>query len=114
MRKTGVAVLTVAAFAAGSVATAATPAWKVFATASDNGEYATFASADSKVLSPKALALRTSGPVKEVSWFLNCEGETKASRAGISLVAVNTADTCTLNGSVIGGDGTVRVQLLRR
>lgn len=108
-----VIITAVVAFAAGSAATAAT-GWRVFATANDQGEFSTFASANAKVLAPKALALRTSGPVNTVSWFLTCQGETKTTKAGISLVAVNTADTCDLSGTVTGDEGKVRLQLLKR
>lgn len=113
MRRTlAVITLAVAAFAAGSAATAAT-GWKVFATASDNSDFLAYATADSKVVAPKALALRVSGQVDEVSWYLSCDGKTKTRRSGVSVVAVGTADTCTLSGTA-SGEGLVRVQLLRR
>ena len=99
----------------GSTATAAT-GWRVFATATDNGEYGTYASANAKVLKPQALAVRATGPATSVSWTISCDGEVK--RAGLSNVVVTagvaTAKSCTLYGSAFGDSGTLRVQLLRR
>lgn len=101
------------AFAAGSVATAAT-GWKVFATANDSGDFATFANANAKVLLPKKLAIRTSGPVTSASWTLTCDGETKGrSSVGLLVVAVNTAKSCQVYGSAFGDAGRLRIQLLR-
>lgn len=101
------------AFLVGAVAHAATP-WKVFGTASDRGDY-TSAYVSAKVVSPRALAVRVSGPADDVSWTLICQGKTRVlQRAGLSLVAVNKADTCDVSAVAIGNAGNLRVQLLRR
>jgi hypothetical protein len=104
----------IAGLVIGSTATAAT-GWRVYATATDKGEYSTYASANSKVLKPAALAVRANGPVESVSWNLTCDGETKA--AGLSgkvlTVSVATAKSCSVYGSAFGGTGTLRLQLVR-
>lgn len=99
----------------GSSATAAV-GWRVFATATDNGEYGTYASASAKVVKPKALAVRAIGPTTSVTWFLSCDGESKgAALSGKAIIAnVGTAKSCSLSGSAIGPGGTLRVQLLRK
>lgn len=112
-RKAFVGAALAAAFAAGSVATAAT-GWRVFATATDKGEYGTYVSADAKVVQPKALAVRASGKVSSVTWYLSCSGEREPAKAGVFVVSVGTADTCSLSGSASGPAGTTRVELLRR
>jgi hypothetical protein len=99
---------------AASMAFAAT-GWRVFATASDSGQYGAYASANADVLKPGALAVRAS-KAANVSWYLSCQGEKKRAKAGeIILTTVGTSTKCSLTGSAITTDsGTVRVQLLRR
>jgi hypothetical protein len=99
---------------AGSIASAAT-GWRVFATASDSGQYGAYASANADVLKPQALGVRTS-KASDVSWFLSCQGEKKRAKAGeIVLTTVATSKKCSLSGSANTSDsGTLRVQLLRR
>jgi hypothetical protein len=99
---------------AGSLAMAST-GWRVFATASDSGQYGAYASADSDVLKPRALAVRVSRPA-DVSWYLSCQGERKGVKAGqIVLASVATSKKCSLGGSAsTSASGTLRVQLLKR
>lgn len=98
----------------GSTATAAV-GWRVFATASDQGDYSTYASANAKVINPNGLAVRAIGPVESVTWFLTCDGESKGALNGKILpVSVVAAKSCSLSGSAIGEAGTLRIQLMRR
>jgi hypothetical protein len=101
------------AFAA-SLAVAAGP-WKVFATATDSGQYGAYASADADVLRPAALAVRVS-QAADVSWYMSCQGKRADARPGqLVLVSVATSDKCSLSGSAsTTTSGTLRVQLLRR
>ena len=102
--------------AIGSTATAAT-GWRVFATATDKGEYVTFASASASVQNPNALAVRakgTSGPF-EVSWFASCEGVVRPAPGVAVPIGVPQSAKCSVNATASGSKGgTVRVELLRR
>lgn len=100
----------------GSTASAAVT-WRVFASATDKANYATFASASASVQNPNALAVRvkgSSGPF-EVNWFATCEGVVRP-KAGVAVViGVSQSAKCSLNASATGGKGgTIRVELLRR
>jgi DNA-binding XRE family transcriptional regulator len=108
-----VTAVAVAAFALGSVATAAI-SWRTFATASDKGEYGTYASADAKVVQPNGLAIRASGKVSSVNWFLSCSAAREPAKPGVFVVSVATADTCSLSGSAVGPGGTTKIELLKR
>lgn len=100
----------------GATATAAT-GWRVFATATDKGEYVTFASASASVQNPNALAVRakgTAGPF-EISWFITCEGVLRPAVGVAAQVGVPQSSKCSVNASASGTKGgTVRVELLRR
>lgn len=105
----------IAGLALGSTATAAV-SWRVFATATDQGDYATYASANAKVVNPVALAVRAIGPAESVSWSLSCDGETKGTALSGKVLAVSVvaAKSCSVYGSAFGEAGTLRLQLLRR
>lgn len=103
----------VVAFAAGSIATAAT-GWRTFATAVDKSDFFTYASANAKTQQPNGLAVRATGAIENVSWNLNCEMDKKPARAGLYVVSVATADSCSLSGSAIGGEGSAKIELLKR
>ena len=111
-----VAAALLAGLVLGATATAAT-GWRVFATATDKGEYVTFASASASVQNPNALAVRakgTSGPF-EVSWFASCEGVTRPAPGVAVPIGVSQSAKCSVNATATGSKGgTVRIELLRR
>jgi hypothetical protein len=90
--------------------------WRVFATATDSGEFSTYASANAKVVKPKALAVRAVGAATEVSWSISCDGRVKGGNLSNRVIAASVANaqSCSLYGSAFGDGGTLRVQLLRR
>lgn len=109
-----VAAITLSAFIAGATAHAAV-GWKVFATATDDSEYYSSASADAQVQAPNALAVRVTGNgVETVSWRVSCEFDKKPARAGLYVVSIANAHSCNLYGSAGGGEGKVTYQLLKR
>lgn len=105
----------IAGLAFGATATAAV-GWRVFATASDQGDFATYASANAKVLNPNGLAVRAIGPVESVTWSLSCDGQVKGASLSGKIVAVSVAaaKSCSVYGSAMGEAGTLRIQLMRR
>lgn len=100
----------------GSTATAAVT-WRVFATATDQGEYGTFANASASVQNPNALAVRvkgTSGPF-EVTWFVNCDGVARPKAGAAVPIGVSQSAKCSVSASATGSEsGSVRLELLRR
>lgn len=109
-------VIALLAFVTGSLATAAV-GWRVFAAATDSGEYGTYASANASVQNPKALGIRvkgTGGPF-ELSWSISCEGVARRTAGGVVIASVANAAKCTLFGYSSGDkSGSVRIELLRR
>lgn len=100
----------------GASATAAV-GWRVFAAATDEGEYGTLASVSASVQNPNALGVRvkgSSGPF-EVTWYISCEGVSRPAVGKAVALSVSAAAKCTVN-AVGDGDkaGTIRVELLRR
>lgn len=109
-----IAALTVVALAAAGVSNAAT-GWRVFATATDSGDYYSAASADATVQKPHGLAIRATGDSLEVTWYINCEGIAHPAAGKTLLITVAAASKCSLNGHASSEKGgPVRVQLLRR
>lgn len=105
-----------AGLALGSTATAAV-GWRVFASASDSGDYGTLASASASVVKPKALAARiigTGGPF-ELSWYFTCEGEAHPLSGQLVALTIAGSAKCSVSGMGDGANGgSIRVQLLKR
>jgi len=89
----------------------------VFATATDRGEYSTFANASASVQNPNGLGIRASGSSGpfEVTWSTFCDGVARLRAGQVVVVGVAQSAKCTVNGSVQGSkSGSARVELLRR
>lgn len=115
MKRVAVLALVVGGFTVGAVASAAV-GWRVFASSTDSGNFATYASASANALHPAGLAVRASGTAApfDVSWTLFCQGERAAGAGEVVQVSVAAAEKCLLTGSAFGKAGRLRLDLLRR
>src|SRR4051812_39021681 len=114
MKRLLIPIAIVGAFAAGALATAAT-GWRTFATGSDQGDYGAYVSASADIIHPAAVAIRVTEKA-DLSWSIDCEGETKTAAANtVIAVSVAAAKTCHVHGDAnTEGAGKLTLELLKR